>query len=102
MMNEIFDFKLPKGLIDSNGEPQAEGTMRLLTAKDELIVQVLSSRNANIDIVFLLLAQAIAQLGNLTKVTPQELEQLFLPDFEYLQNLFSQLQPKNVNTLGEL
>jgi hypothetical protein len=52
--------------------------------------------------VFLLLAQAIAQLGNLTKVTPQQLEQLLLPDFEYLKNLFNQLQPQNVNTLGEL
>ncbi|GBO52957.1 hypothetical protein APA_758 [Pseudanabaena sp. lw0831] len=101
-MLEEFDFKLPKGLIDANGELQAQGKMRLLTAKDELIVQDLSSRDRNIDIVFLLLAQAIAKLGNLHQVTAQQLEQLFLPDFVYFQNLFSQLQPQNVTTSGEL
>ena len=75
--------------------------MRLLTAKDELIVQELSSQNPNTDLVFLLLAQAIAQLGNLTKVTTYQLEQLFLPDFIYLQNLFTNLQPQNVTASGE-
>jgi hypothetical protein len=99
MMTEEFDFKLPKGLIDANGELHAQGKMRLLTAKDELIVQDLSSRDRNIDIVFL--AQAIAKLGNLQQVTAQQLEQLFLPDFVYFQDLFSQLQPQNVTASGE-
>ena len=101
MMTEEFDFELPKGLIDANGELHAQGKMRLLTAKDELIVQELSSRDRNIDIVFLLLAQAIAKLGSLHQVTAQQLEQLFLPDFVYFQDLFSQLQPQNVTTSGE-
>ena len=100
-MQEEFEFKLPKGLIDTNGELHDQGKMKLLTAKDELIVQDLSSRDRNTDLVFLLLAQAIAQLGNLTKVTTQQLEQLFLPDFIYLQNLFTSLQPQNVNASGE-
>jgi hypothetical protein len=101
MMIEEFDFQLPKGLIDANGELHAQGKMRLLTANDELIVQELSSRDRNIDIVFLLLAQAIAKLGNLQQVTAQQLEQLFLPDFVYFQDLFSQLQPQNVSASGE-
>ncbi|MCL1491705.1 MAG: phage tail assembly protein [Pseudanabaena sp. Salubria-1] len=101
MMTEEFDLKLPKGLVDANGELHAQGKMRLLTAKDELIVQDLSSRDRNIDIVFLLLAQAIAKLGNLQQVTAQQLEQLFLPDFVYLQDLFSKLQPQNVTASGE-
>jgi len=101
MMNKLFDFKLPKGLIGHDGELHNYGEMRLLTAKDELILQDLFSRDASIDIVFLLMSQAIAKLGSLTQVTPQHLEQLFLLDFEYLQNLFSQLQPQNVNASGE-
>lgn len=101
MITEEFDFKLPKGLIDANGELHTQGKMRLLTAKDEMIVQDLSRRNPNLDIVFLLLAQAIAKLGNLQQVTAQQLEQLFLPDFVYFQDLFSQLQPQNVTTSGE-
>ncbi len=101
MITEEFDFKLLKGLIDANGELHAQGKMRLLTAQDELIVQDLASRDRNLDIVFLLLAQAIAKLGNLQQITAQQLEQLFLPDFVYLQDLFSQLQPQNVTTSGE-
>jgi hypothetical protein len=101
MMTEEFDFKLPKGLIDANGELHAQGKMRLLTAKDEMIVQDLSNRDLNLDIVFLLLAQAITKLGNLQQATAQQLEQLFLPDFVYLQDLFSQLQPQNVTASGE-
>jgi len=100
-MEEGFEFKLPKGLLDANRELHRQGKMRLLTAKDELIVQELSSQNPNTDLVFLLLAQAIAQLGNLTKVTTQQLEQLFLPDFVYLQNLFTSLQTQNVIASGE-
>lgn len=100
-MEEGFEFKLLKGLLDANRELHRQGKMRLLTAKDELIVQELSSQNPNIDLVFLLLAQAIAQLGNLTKVTTYQLEQLFLPDFIYLQNLFTNLQPQNVTASGE-
>jgi hypothetical protein len=102
IMTEIFDFTLPKGLLSvANGELHRQGSLKLLTAKDELIVQDLSSCDRNTDIVFLLLAQAIAKLGNLNQVTAQQLEQLFLPDFIYLQNLFSKLQPQNVNTSGE-
>jgi len=100
-MEEGFEFKLLKGLLDANRELHRQGKMRLLTAKDELIVQELSSQNPNTDLVFLLLAQAIAQLGNLTKVTTYQLEQLFLPDFIYLQNLFTNLQPQNVAASGE-
>ncbi len=99
-MNKEFEFRLPKGFI-VNGELHDQGKMKLLTAKDELIVQDLSPLHPHTDLVFLLLAQAIAKLGNLTKVTPEYLEQLFLPDFLYLQDLFSQLQPHNVTTLGE-
>lgn len=100
MLQTEFKFKLPKGLY-INDELHQQGKIKLLTAKDELIVQDLSSRNPNVDLVFLVLAQAIAKLGDLVQVTPQQLEQLFLSDFLYLQDLFSQLQPQNVTTSGE-
>ena len=102
MIVEEFDFTLPKGLIDANGKVHNQGKMKLLTAKDEMIVQDLSRRNPDTDLVFLLLVQAIAKLGTLNRVTAHQLEQLFLPDFLYLQNLFGSLQPQNLNTSGEL
>jgi hypothetical protein len=100
MLQTEFPFQLPKGLY-IDGELHQQGKIKLLTAKDEFIMQDLSNRNPNVDFVFLVLAQAIAKLGNRAQVTPQQLEQLFLPDFLYLQDLFSQLQPQNVATSGE-
>jgi len=100
MLQTEFHFQLPKGLY-IDGELHQQGKIKLLTAKDEFIIQDLSNRNPHIDSVFLVLAQAIAKLGHLAQVTPQQLEQLFLPDFLYLQDLFSQLQPQNINTSGE-
>ena len=99
-MNPVFNFQLPKGLV-SNGECHDHGSMRLLTAKDELILQELINRDRYLDLIFLLMSQAITKLGSLTKVTPQHLEQLFLPDFVYLQDFFGQVQPQNITTAGE-
>lgn len=101
MLQTEFKFTLPKGLY-LDGELHQQGKIKLLTAKDELVIQDFANHNPHIDVVFCVLAQAIAQLGSLTKVTPQQLEQLFLPDFLYFQSLFSQLQPQNLNPSGEL
>lgn len=100
MLQTEFPFQLPKGLY-IDGELHQQGKIKLLTARDEFIMQDISNRNPSVDFVFLVLAQAIAKLGNLAQVTPQQLEQLFLPDFLYLQDLFSQLQPQNITTSGE-
>ena len=100
-MQTEFPFRLPKGLI-INDQIYQEGRMRLLTAKDELAIQDYASRHPETDIVFLIIAQAIAKFGQFTTVSAAQLEQLLLPDFFYLQEIFSQIQPQNVNPSGEL
>ena len=76
--------------------------MRLLTAKDELIVQDYASRHPESDVVFLIIAQAIVKLENFGAITAAQIEQLLLPDFFYLQDFFGQIQPQNLNSSGEL
>ncbi len=100
-MQTEFPFHLPKGL-QINDQLHQDGKMRLLTAKDELIVQDYASKHPEIDIVFLIMAQAIAQFGQFSSISVAQIEQLLLPDFFYLQEFFSQIQPQNVNPSGEL
>jgi hypothetical protein len=36
-LQTTFDFVLPRGFVDANGDVHREGTMRLATARDELM-----------------------------------------------------------------
>ncbi|MEM7062111.1 MAG: phage tail assembly protein [Cyanobacteria bacterium P01_B01_bin.77] len=87
-----FNFVLPKGLIDSQGHLHRQGQMRLATAKDEIVcaqhpmVQTDSSYST-----LVMLAQVIDYLGDLETITPDLLENLFRPDFQYLKLFYEQI-----------
>ncbi|ESA38841.1 hypothetical protein N836_30400 [Leptolyngbya sp. Heron Island J] len=87
-----FKFVLPKGLIDNQGNLHRQGRMRLATAKDEIvcgqhpIVQSDPSYST-----FVMLSQVIEQLGDLETITPELLENLFRPDFQYLKLFYEQV-----------
>ncbi|MEE3717568.1 hypothetical protein V2H45_12460 [Tumidithrix elongata RA019] len=105
MPQQEVKFTLPKGLLDPQGNLHRQGSMRLAIGKDELVLQ--SDRRVVADPaygVFVMLSQVITQLGELTQVTPELLEQTFLIDFLYLKQLFGNLHPQSigVSPLGEL
>ncbi len=87
-----FNFTLPKGLIDANGQLQQQGIMRRVTGNDELLIQ--SDRrlqeNPNYG-TLILLSQVITQLGSWKTIAPSDLESLFLVDLTELQTLFNHL-----------
>lgn len=85
-------FTLPRGLVDSEGTVHRQGTMRLATAKDEMLAQ----KDQRVQeypgyITLVLLSQVITQLGTLTQVTPDMLEGLFSPDLAYLREAYNRL-----------
>jgi len=87
-----FDFTLPKGLLDAEGNLHRQGLMRLATAKDEIIVQ--KNRAAQENTVYaaiVMLSQVITRLGNLTDITPNLLENLFSRDLAYLREFYNQI-----------
>jgi hypothetical protein len=87
-----FDFTLPKGLIDEEGTVHRQGRIRLSTARDELAVQ--KDRQAQRDSVYgelVMLARVITQLGSLSVVTPELLENLFSADLAYLRELYNRI-----------
>jgi hypothetical protein len=99
-----FSFSLPQGFIDSQGNYHKKGKIRAATGEDEIFVSKdIRVRDNSSYSVFIMLSRLITGLGSMTRVTPQELENLFLKDFYYLQKIYNQINsyPQEVNLLGE-
>lgn len=90
----IFSFSLPLGLLDSEGTLHQDGEMRLATGKDELYLQgdPRSLDNPAYGCL-VILSRAIVRLGDFAGVTPEDLEGLFLRDWEYLQDFYNLINP---------
>lgn len=87
-----FEFTLPKGYVDSEGNLHRNGTMRLATAADE----VLPLKDPRVQqnqayLTVILLSRVITRLGNLTGVNPHVIEGLFVSDLSYLQEFYGQI-----------
>jgi hypothetical protein len=92
MPSREFKFTLPKGLLDSQGGINRHGIMRLTTGNDEIYVQKEPRVRDNPDYrVLVILSRVITNLGNLSLVTPELLEQLFLIDLAYLREFYSRI-----------
>ncbi|MGA1841582.1 MAG: phage tail assembly protein [bacterium] len=87
-----YDFTLPKGYIDKDGNIHRNGTMRLSTAKDE-ILPLQDPRVARNEgyLIIILLSRVITKLGNLKEINPGIIENLFSSDLAYLQNFYNRI-----------
>ena len=91
-----FQFTLPQGYADDDGDLHREGVMRLATAADE--IQPLKDPRVQSNgsyLTVILLSRVVTKLGSLDQVTPHVVENLFVSDLEYLQDLY-----ERVNTRG--
>ncbi len=88
-MQTEFEFTLPKGFIDQNGQVHQQGRMRLARAIDEMeAIEHPGVKAKHSYLPVLLLARVVVQLGTLEKVTPQVIANLFAVDLVYLQDLY--------------
>ncbi|MEL7038217.1 MAG: phage tail assembly protein [Cyanobacteria bacterium J06592_8] len=91
-----FNFTLPKGLIDDQGQVHRQGVMRLATAKDEIFVQKNPRAQAEqVYSVLVRLSRVITHLGTLSSVTPEILENLFTLDLAYLREFYNRINQQN-------
>ncbi|MBD1928535.1 phage tail assembly protein [Trichocoleus sp. FACHB-90] len=87
-----FEFILPRGLVDASGGVHRQGVMRLATAKDEMFVQKDRGVQDNpAYAVLVMLSRTITHLGELSKVTPELLENLFSLDLAYLREFYNRI-----------
>ncbi len=89
MLQTEFDFVLPLGYVDSQGNLHREGKMRRATALDEIApMRDLRVRSNEAYLTNVLLARVITQLGTLRSIDTGVVEGLFSTDLAYLQDLY--------------
>jgi len=91
-LQTTFDFELPRGYVDSDGIVHRSGTMRLATARDELLP--LSDMRVKDNPAYLsvvLLARVVTKLGSLSSVHGDIIENLFASDLAFLQDLYRRI-----------
>jgi hypothetical protein len=96
-----FDFVLPRGYVDQDGMVHRRGTMRLATARDELLPLYdgrVKERPEYLSVV--LLARVITQLGDVD-VNDWVIEHLFASDLAFLQDLYRRINQEG-HTRAEL
>jgi len=87
-----FPFVLPTGYLDSDGVLHREGTMRRATAADEILPLRDPRVQANAPyLIIIMLSRVITSLGNLSMITSNVIENLFIADLNYLQSLYHQI-----------
>ena len=87
-----FDFSLPRGYVDTDGNLHKTGTMRLATALDEIApLRDPRVKSNQAYLVIILLARVITRLGQITEVNPKIVEGLFSSDLAYLQRFYRQI-----------
>jgi len=84
-----FAFELPRGYVDDAGTVHRSGTMRLATARDEIMpLRDPRVRDNETYLTVLLLSRVVTRLGSLPEVTPGVVEGLFASDLAFLQDLY--------------
>lgn len=87
-----YEFTLPRGYVDGDGNVHRRGVMRLATAADE-IVPLKDSRvkDNQAYLVVILLARVIVKLGEMKEVNTRVVESLFASDLAYLQDFYRRI-----------
>jgi hypothetical protein len=88
-LRTTFEFELPRGYVDGGGSVHRTGTMRLATARDELVPLADDRVRANpAYLTVVLLARVVERIGSITEVHAGVIENLFASDLAFLQDLY--------------
>ncbi|MBE9216067.1 hypothetical protein IQ247_25975 [Plectonema cf. radiosum LEGE 06105] len=92
MFETEFEFTLPKGYLDPEGNLHRKGIMRLATAIDEIAPLRDPRVKANpVYATIIILARVIKCLGAISEVTPAIVENFFSQDLEYLSYFYREI-----------
>jgi hypothetical protein len=91
-MRTEFDFELPRGYVDGDRVVHRHGTMRLATARDELLPlydERVQENPAFTTVV--LLGRVITRLGTVPVMNAQVVENMFASDVAFLQDFYRRI-----------
>ena len=87
-----YEFTLPRGYVDKDGNLHKKGVMRLATAKDEIApLQDHRVRSNQAYMIIVLLSRVITKLGTLKSIDTRTIEGLFSVDLDYLQRFYQKI-----------
>ncbi|MET0145829.1 MAG: hypothetical protein ABW328_13745 [Ilumatobacteraceae bacterium] len=89
LLRTSFTFELPRGYVDGSGEVHRVGSMRLATARDELVPLADDRVRENpAYLTVILLARVVERIGGVTDVHAGVIENLYASDLAFLQDLY--------------
>jgi len=95
-----FEFTLPRGYVDNEGNLHKNGIMRLATASDEIApLRDPRVRSNQAYLVIILLSRVTTRLGSITNVTPKTIEGLFSADLAYLQRFYRRINETGLSSV---
>ena len=87
-----YDFELPRGYVDANGNVHRKGKMRLATAGDEISAtrdpRVLSNPSY---LTVVVLAKVITEMEGMEAIVPNIVERFFTADLAFLQDMYQRI-----------
>lgn len=90
MFQTEYEFTLPMGYLDGEGNLHREGVMRLATAADEILPLKDPRVQANeAYLILILLSRVVTRLGALPSLDPKVMEDLYATDLAYLQEFYN-------------
>ncbi|MDY6818780.1 MAG: hypothetical protein SVG88_08970 [Halobacteriales archaeon] len=95
-----FEFTLPKGYTDEEGNRHREGMMRLATAADEIKPRKdprVQSNGSYMTVI--ILSRVVTELGDVENVSPHVIENLYVSDLAYLQDLYERINERGADVI---
>jgi hypothetical protein len=92
MFQTEYDFTLPMGYADADGNLHRDGVMRLATAADEILPLRDPRVQANeAYFAIILLSRVVVKLGSVAQLNTKIVEGLYSADLAYLQELYNRI-----------
>jgi hypothetical protein len=92
MFQTEYEFTLPLGFADGEGDLHREGVMRLATAADEILpLKDPRVQGNQAYLIVILLSRVITRLGSVAQVNPKVIEGLYAADLAYLQEFYNRI-----------
>jgi ssDNA-binding Zn-finger/Zn-ribbon topoisomerase 1 len=87
-----YEFILPRGYVDKDGNLHKDGVMRLANAKDEIVpLNDLRVQRNRAYLIIVLLSRVITRLGDLKEVNTGVIENLFASDLRFLEEMYNRV-----------
>ena len=91
-MKTEFEFELPRGYVDRDGNLHRKGVMRLATAMDEIVpLNDMRVQRNRAYLIIVLLSRVVRTLGTIAEVHTGVVEKLFASDLRFLEEMYNRI-----------